>query len=57
VCACFEVGVNEIVDAITQQGCLSVEAVGSAVKAGTNCGSCRSEVRRLIDEHRVEEAV
>jgi assimilatory nitrate reductase catalytic subunit len=57
VCACFEVGVNEIVEAITRGGCLSVEAVGAKLKAGSNCGSCRSEIGRLVHDHRVKEAV
>ena len=34
----------------TLAGCASVEAVGHASKAGTNCGSCRSEIGRLIRE-------
>jgi assimilatory nitrate reductase catalytic subunit len=57
VCACFEVGVNEIVEAITRGGSLSVEAVSAKLKAGTNCGSCRAEIGRLVHEHRVKEAV
>ncbi|MFC3673959.1 nitrate reductase [Ferrovibrio xuzhouensis] len=48
VCSCFEVGVNQIATAIAQ-GCHSVEAVGAALQAGTNCGSCRSEIRKLIN--------
>ncbi len=55
VCACFEIGVNQIVAAIGQ-GCGDVEAVGAALKAGTNCGSCRSEIRRLIDGTRIQKA-
>jgi assimilatory nitrate reductase catalytic subunit len=47
VCACFSVGVNSIVGAI-KGGCDTVEAVGAALKAGTNCGSCRSEIRAII---------
>ena len=56
VCACFEVGRNEILDAITGKGCDSVSAVGAAVKAGTNCGSCRSEISRLIEGARLPRA-
>jgi NAD(P)H-nitrite reductase large subunit len=29
-------------------GCGSVEAVGRTLRAGTNCGSCRPEIARLI---------
>ena len=48
VCSCFSVGVNQITGAV-RQGCSSVEAVGATLSAGTNCGSCRSEIRRIID--------
>ncbi|MBD9572202.1 nitrate reductase [Ensifer sp. ENS08] len=48
VCSCFGVGVNQIVAAV-RGGCHSVEAVGVALNAGTNCGSCRAEIRGIID--------
>ncbi len=56
VCACFEVGLNTIIEAVTSGGCLSVEAVGAALKAGTNCGSCRSEIARIIADRRLVKA-
>ncbi len=57
VCACFEVGHNEIVEAITKSGAVTVATVGACVKAGTNCGSCRGEIRRILDAARIPEAV
>ncbi|MEO5805980.1 molybdopterin-dependent oxidoreductase [Devosia sp.] len=56
VCSCMSVGVNTIIDAITRQGCSTVEAVGACTKAGTNCGSCRAEIRGIIDAHRLAAA-
>lgn len=56
VCACFSVGANQIVAAV-ENGAASVEAVGSALRAGTNCGSCRVEIRRLIDAAALKKAV
>jgi assimilatory nitrate reductase catalytic subunit len=47
VCACFAVGANTIRAAI-QAGCDSVGAIGRQLRAGTNCGSCRPEIDRLI---------
>jgi assimilatory nitrate reductase catalytic subunit len=47
VCVCFDVGMKTIVEAIGAQGLHSVEAVGRALSAGTNCGSCRPAIRRL----------
>ena len=55
ICACFDVGLNQIASAVTA-GCVSVEAVGCALKAGTNCGSCRSEIKRIIDQQQVAKA-
>ena len=48
VCACFSVGKNEIA-AAARGGCHTVEAIGQTLKAGTNCGSCRAEIRGVID--------
>ena len=48
VCACFSVGAKEIARAVGQ-GCRSVDAIGQLLSAGTNCGSCRPEIRRIID--------
>ncbi|WP_027060126.1 nitrate reductase [Mesorhizobium loti] len=55
VCSCFNVGVNQIVAAVAA-GCTTVEAIGNALKAGTNCGSCRSEIRAIIEANRVQAA-
>ena len=54
VCACCDVGRNEITDAVTT-GCRSVQAVGDKTRAGTNCGSCRPEIARLIADLSVAE--
>jgi assimilatory nitrate reductase catalytic subunit len=48
VCACYSVGENTILNAIREQGLESVEAVSSCLKAGTGCGSCVPELRRLV---------
>ena len=48
VCACFGVGLNRIVEAIAEQRLSSAAAIGQCVKAGTNCGSCVPELRRIL---------
>ncbi len=48
VCACFGIGVHQIAAAAVG-GCLSVEAVGQFLQAGTNCGSCRGEIAKIIN--------
>ncbi|OBQ73628.1 nitrate reductase [Mesorhizobium erdmanii] len=55
VCSCFNVGANQIVAEVAA-GCTTVEAIGGALKAGTNCGSCRSEIRAIIQANRVQAA-
>ena len=47
VCACHGVGRGAITAAIAG-GCATSEAVGAATRAGTNCGSCVPEIRRLL---------
>lgn len=49
VCSCFQVGEKQIARAI-REGQGSVEALGQALKCGTNCGSCIPELRGLIDQ-------
>ena len=55
VCACFHVGANQLASAVAG-GCDSLEAIGSTLRAGTNCGSCRSEIRAIIDARQVQAA-
>lgn len=55
VCACFEVGSNQIRSAACG-GCITVDQIGAALGAGTNCGSCRSEISRIIDESCIQVA-
>jgi assimilatory nitrate reductase catalytic subunit len=47
VCACFGVGRNAIAEVIGAGAC-SIAAVGASLKAGTNCGSCIPELKRLL---------
>jgi assimilatory nitrate reductase catalytic subunit len=47
VCACFGVGRASISDAIAN-GARSAADIGARLKAGTNCGSCIPELKRLI---------
>ena len=51
VCACFDVGINTIVGAIARGEATSVEAIGAVLKAGSNCGSCRPELKSLLAAH------
>ena len=48
VCACFDVRARTILTAIAEQGLTSVAEVGAALSAGSNCGSCRPAIARLL---------
>jgi assimilatory nitrate reductase catalytic subunit len=55
VCACLKVGARTIEKACAG-GAVTVEAVGAATGAGTNCGSCRVEIARLISSREMAHA-
>ena len=46
VCACFGVGLNAIRAAFAG-GAVTSEDIGAQLRAGTNCGSCLPEIRRI----------
>jgi assimilatory nitrate reductase catalytic subunit len=50
ICACHAVGRTTIVDAIAARGLDTVHAIGEALKAGTNCGSCKPELAAILRE-------
>jgi len=55
MCACFGVSCHAIEEAIAD-GATSLDAIGEATRAGTNCGSCRPEIRALLRASRVKKA-
>jgi assimilatory nitrate reductase catalytic subunit len=57
VCACFEVGANQILASMRTKRCRTVADVGQELRAGTNCGSCRPEIARMLQAHASLEAV
>nr|WP_111299064.1 nitrate reductase [Paracoccus saliphilus] len=48
ICACLNVGLNTILRALAGGGLNSVAAIGQALGAGKNCGSCRPELAALL---------
>ncbi|MCR8546467.1 molybdopterin-dependent oxidoreductase [Salipiger sp. P9] len=56
VCSCFSVGLNTILAAIEEKGLVSVEQIGAALEAGTNCGSCRPELAAILAGAQAKEA-
>ncbi len=54
ICVCFDIGLNTILSAIREQALTSVDAVGQSLSAGTNCGSCRPAIARLLSDETLE---
>jgi assimilatory nitrate reductase catalytic subunit len=52
ICSCFDVGLRTIVATIADQRLTSVAAIGDALAAGTNCGSCRPALSRILAQSR-----
>jgi assimilatory nitrate reductase catalytic subunit len=55
MCACFGVSCAAIEGAIVD-GAETLDAVAAATRAGSNCGSCRPEIRQLLRASRVKKA-
>jgi len=49
ICACFGIGLNVIRAAIASGSAASVDDIGTALRAGTNCGSCLPELKRIVN--------
>ena len=56
VCSCLGVGINTIAEAIETQGLMSVDQIGAALGAGTNCGSCRPEIAEFLQAIQTRQA-
>lgn len=48
VCSCFGVGENTLKEAISTGHVKNVDDIGSKLNAGTNCGSCVPELKKLL---------
>src|SRR5262249_54013243 len=51
VCACFGI-TRDAVRVVVSGGATDVAAVGAACQAGTNCGSCLPELKRIVARER-----
>jgi assimilatory nitrate reductase catalytic subunit len=48
ICACYGVSLKTIQEFIEKDQVTSAEEIGVHLKAGTNCGSCLPELRRMV---------
>ncbi len=57
ICVCFDIGLRTIMAAIAEKSLADVGAIGKALGAGTNCGSCRPALARILSECQPREAI
>jgi assimilatory nitrate reductase catalytic subunit len=55
VCACFGIGANTI-RTVIEGGAQTTDDVGAVLRAGTNCGSCLPELKRMLSDERQPQA-
>ena len=53
VCSCMGIGMNAIQAAIAA-GAANEQDIGKATSAGTNCGSCKPELRTILESMRAD---
>jgi len=57
VCACFGVGLHAIRAAIESGSACDLNELGVRLRAGTNCGSCKPELKRILQDVRIPQTV
>ena len=50
LCACMNVGINTIATSIATKPGIGLDELCVATTAGTGCGSCRIEIRKMLNE-------
>ncbi len=55
ICSCMQVGTNDLKQAVRGGAC-TIDGLGEATGAGTNCGSCRAELAQFLPAKEVSAA-
>ena len=55
VCACFGVGVEAVRSAVQSGAVKTIDEIGKTLRAGSNCGSCLPELKRMLIHARVQQ--
>jgi assimilatory nitrate reductase catalytic subunit len=51
ICACFSLAANVLRESVARGGVRTLVDVAQTFRAGTNCGSCIPELKRMLREH------
>jgi assimilatory nitrate reductase catalytic subunit len=54
ICACFGVSLAAIRNCLASGKAASAEEIGACLRAGTNCGSCVPELRKIASAHQTK---
>jgi assimilatory nitrate reductase catalytic subunit len=57
ICACFGVELETIRALVAQRKANNVNEIGKLLGAGTNCGSCLPELRRIVSREHTTQPV
>jgi assimilatory nitrate reductase catalytic subunit len=55
VCACFGVGVEAVRSAVQSGTVRTIDDIGNTLRAGSNCGSCLPELKRMLIHARAQQ--
>jgi assimilatory nitrate reductase catalytic subunit len=55
ICACFGVGVEVVRSAVQSGAVRTIDDIGKTLRAGSTCGSCLSELKRILTHARVQQ--
>ena len=50
ICQCMQVSRGDIIDAIKEKECVTVQDIGDETEAGTACGSCIEDIEKILKE-------
>jgi assimilatory nitrate reductase catalytic subunit len=51
LCACYGTSRSAVIEASESHGMKTTEAIGAALNAGSNCGSCLPEIREILGDN------
>jgi NAD(P)H-nitrite reductase large subunit len=50
ICICMDVRKITIEDAVRNKNLTSIEEIGTATEAGTNCGACHEDLQEILEK-------
>jgi assimilatory nitrate reductase catalytic subunit len=54
ICACFAVGLDTLRRALAERRVTNLAEIGAVLRAGTQCGSCLPELKKLLRDGRID---